>query len=143
MLRLPESAYYEIVGHALDGRPNECCGLLAGRLNRVEKVYRMTNAEEDTPTTRYCLDSKEQFQTMKEAESEGREIIACFHSHTHTEAYPSPTDIERAGYPEWRYLIVTLKADVPMLRAYRIVDGQVTEESITLESDAGLGGDAA
>src|SRR5688500_13796344 len=99
MLRLPERAYYAIIGHALDSRPNECCGLLAGRLNRVEKVYRMTNAEPDTPATRYCLDSKEQFQAMKDAEASGREIIACFHSHTHTEAYPSPTDIERAGYP--------------------------------------------
>src|SRR2546426_2255475 len=133
MLRLPESSYFEMIGHALDNRPNECCGLIAGRGNRAEKVYRMKNAEEDTPTTRYCLDSKEQFQAMKEAESDGREIIGCFHSHTHTEAYPSPTDVERAGYPEWWYLIVGLKGESPVVRAYRILDGQIKEDAIVLE----------
>ena len=133
MLRLPESSYFEMTAHALDNRPNECCGLISGRGNRAEKVYRMTNAEEDTPTTRYCLDSKEQFQVMKEAENEGREIIGCFHSHTHTEAYPSPTDVERAAYPEWWYLIVGLKGESPVMRAYRIFDGEIKEDALVLE----------
>ena len=133
MIRLPESAYLEMVGHALDRSPDECCGLVAGRGNRAEKVYRMRNAETESPRTRYVLDSREQFQAMKDAEREGRDIIACFHSHTHTEAYPSPTDVARAGYPEWWYLIISLKAEEPMMRAYRIVDGRITEDSIALE----------
>ena len=134
MIRLSERAYQEIVAHAFECRPNECCGLIAGRLNKAEKAYRLRNAEEQSPTTRYVLDSKEQFDSMKDAEKDGREIIACFHSHTHTEAYPSPTDVERAGYPEWWYLIVTLKGEAPMLRAYRIVDGEITEDPIALEA---------
>jgi proteasome lid subunit RPN8/RPN11 len=133
MLRLPESAYLAMIGHALDNTPNECCGLLSGRLNRVSKAYRMANAEADSPTTRYCLDSKEQFQTMKAVEGGGLEVIGCFHSHTHTEGYPSPTDVERAAYPEWWYLIISLKGEVPTVRAYRIVAGAISEEAITLE----------
>jgi proteasome lid subunit RPN8/RPN11 len=133
VLRLPQAAHDEIIAHALDNAPFECCGLVAGRGNKAEEVYRMVNAETESPTTRYVLDSREQFSVMKDAEREGRDVIACFHSHTHTEAYPSPTDVERAAYPEWWYLIVTLKAGIPMLRAYRIVDGTITEDSITLE----------
>ena len=133
MFRLPESLHLEIIDHALLGLPAEACGLIGGRLNKAEKVYRLRNAEVDSPVTRYILDSREQFQAMKDAEARGGDIIACFHSHTHTEAYPSPTDIAQAGYPEWWYLILSLKAEEPMLRAYRIIDGKVTEEPITLE----------
>jgi proteasome lid subunit RPN8/RPN11 len=133
MLRLPESAYHEILAHAWKHDPDECCGLVAGIANRVVKAYPMTNAEADSPRTRYVLDSREQFQTMRAAEAEGMEIVGCFHSHTHTEAYPSPTDVARAGYPEWWYLIVTLKGEQPMLRAYRILDGTITEDPITLD----------
>ncbi len=133
MLRLSETVYLEIIAHALGHDPDECCGLIAGRANRGDKAYRLRNAESESPRTRYVIDSREQFQAMKDAEANGREIIACFHSHTHTEAYPSPTDVARAGYPEWWYLIVTLKGEEPMLRAYRILDGNITEEPIVLE----------
>jgi [CysO sulfur-carrier protein]-S-L-cysteine hydrolase len=54
------------------------------------------------------------------------------HSHTHTEAYPSPTDIDQAPVPDWHYLIVSLKREAPVLRSYRIVDGVVTEEAVGL-----------
>jgi [CysO sulfur-carrier protein]-S-L-cysteine hydrolase len=134
MLRLPEGAYREIIGDALDHTPDECCGLLLGRGDRVDMARPMRNAESESPRTRYVLDSREQFAVMRQAEADGREVIGCFHSHTHTEAYPSPTDIERAGYPEWWYLIVTLKGEAPMLRAYRIIDDQVIEDPIVLEA---------
>jgi proteasome lid subunit RPN8/RPN11 len=133
MIRLTESIHAGILAHAFDHNPDECCGLIAGRGNRAEKLYPMANAETESPRTRYVLDSREQFRAMKDADAAGREIIACFHSHTHTEAYPSPTDIARAGYPEWWYLIVTLKGEAPMLRAYRILEGEVTEDAIALE----------
>ncbi len=128
---LPRALYEEIVTHVREGLPNEACGVLAGDDGRAVRVYRMRNAER-SPVV-YRFDEREQLEVFDEIEEKGWSLLAFFHSHTHTEAYPSPTDIERAGYPEWWYLIVSLKAEVPMMRAYRIIDGEVTEDGITLE----------
>ena len=69
----------------------------------------------------------------------GQEIIGVWHSHTHTDAYPSPTDIRQAVDPMWIYVIVSLRDDVPMLRAYRIRDGVVAECAVQLEASAARG----
>jgi [CysO sulfur-carrier protein]-S-L-cysteine hydrolase len=62
----------------------------------------------------------------------GLEIIGVMHSHTHTDAYPSPTDVQQAPDPGWHYVIVSLRDTAPMLRSYRIVDGEIAEEAISL-----------
>ena len=132
MIELDDAFYEEIVEQARSELPNEACGVIAGKEGRAARRYPMRNVDE-SPLT-YRFDAKEQYRVMSEIEDEGLELWAIYHTHTHTEAYPSPTDVERAGYPEWWYLIVTLKGEAPMLRAYRIVDGQIKEDSITLEA---------
>lgn len=114
-----------VFAHAIAGHPNEACGLFAGRAGRVDDVYALTNA--DASPISYLIDSQEQFATFREVEGCGLEIVGCFHSHVRSEAYPSRTDVERAYYPEWIYVIVSLRDEDPELRAFRIVDGEITE----------------
>ena len=66
------------------------------------------------------------------AEDMGLEIRGVMHSHTHTEAYPSPTDVAQAPDPSWHYLIVSLKREAPETRSYRIVSGTISEETISI-----------
>ena len=81
----------------------------------------------------YTVDPKQHLQADRDAESRGLEIIGVFHSHTHTDAYPSPTDVAQAPDPQWRYVIVSLKDAEPVLRCYRIVEGVIEEEPVQLD----------
>ena len=122
----------EMVRHADSEYPNEACGLIAGLDGRAEKVFPMRNSEE-SPVT-YVIDSKDQFQAFSEMEEQGWKLLGIYHSHTHTEAYPSPTDVRLAAWPEAHYVIVSLQDDAnPVLRAFRIQDGQVSEEELVVE----------
>jgi proteasome lid subunit RPN8/RPN11 len=80
----------------------------------------------------YTVNPKDHLRAEMDAEDHDREIIGVVHSHTHSEPYPSPTDVAQAIDPEWHYLIVSLKRDGPELRSYRIVDGEITEEPVDL-----------
>jgi proteasome lid subunit RPN8/RPN11 len=82
--------------------------------------------------TLYTVDPKEHLRADRDAESQGRSIIGVFHSHTHTEAYPSPTDVAQAPDPGWHYVLVSLRDIQPVVRSYRIVDGVITEEPVRL-----------
>jgi proteasome lid subunit RPN8/RPN11 len=123
--------YKEIVEQGLREFPNECCGLIAGVDGVATKVFPMTNADA-SPVT-YRLDGKEQLQVFDRMDDEGLDLWAIYHSHTHSEAYPSETDIKLAFYPDSRYLLLSLadRAE-PVLRSFFIVDGQVTEEELTI-----------
>ena len=131
MLRLPEHAYLALVGHALDGYPLEACGLLAGVGERVERFYPCRNAAESSKV--YEIDPRDHLRADRDAEAHGLELVGVVHSHTHTEAYPSPTDVAQAPDPAWHYAIVSLREAEPMLRSYRIVDGAITEEPVVVE----------
>jgi proteasome lid subunit RPN8/RPN11 len=136
-LYLTDEQAEEMIRHAQREYPNEACGLLAGRDSRVEKVYQMTNAEH-SPVT-YRLDPEEQFRTFTEIEEAGWELLAIYHSHSHSPAYPSATDLELAFYPDSLYLIISLAdRDRPIIRAFHIVEGVVEEErvEITLSEEA-------
>jgi proteasome lid subunit RPN8/RPN11 len=136
-LHLTEDQVKEMIRHAQREYPNEACGLLAGRDSRVEKVYQMTNAEH-SPVT-YRLDPEEQFRAFMEIEEAGWELLAIYHSHSHSSAYPSATDLELAFYPDSLYLIISLAdRDQPIIRAFRIVEGVVEDErvEITLSEEA-------
>lgn len=115
----------EMVAHCEAGRPNEACGLLAQRGGEVTTLYPMTNAS-GSPV-RYSLDPREQFQVYRQIENEGLELGGVYHSHTHTEAYPSPTDIRLAS-EDVPYLIVSLAGKSPSIRAFRIVKESWTSE---------------
>lgn len=75
----------------------------------------------------------EHLKADRDAEDRGMQIIGVMHSHTHTDAYPSPTDVAQAPDPTWHYIIVSLRDSEPMLRSYRIVDGEVTEEPVAID----------
>ena len=111
--------------------PKEACGLLAGRDGRAEVFFPMRNAD-DSPLT-YRLDAKEQLQVFNRIEDEGLSLIGIFHSHTHTEAYPSETDRRQAFYPEAHYVLVSLAdAKVPLLRGFTIRDGRIAEQEVRI-----------
>ena len=130
MLRLSASAYAAIVGHAYDGLPDEACGLLLGDPARdVAPIFHPTaNAARSSRV--YSIGPRDFLDADDAAAEAGLAIIGVVHSHTHTDAYPSPTDIAQAPDPEWHYVIVSLRDDAPVLRSYRIVDGTVSEEPV-------------
>jgi proteasome lid subunit RPN8/RPN11 len=137
MLRLPERAYLEIVGHALDGLPDEACGLIAGAPDarggslRVDVFYACRNAAASSRI--YEIDGRDQLRADRDADARGIEVLGVVHSHTHTEAYPSPTDVAQAPDPSWHYVIVSLRDTAPVLRSFRIVDGNIAEEPVVVE----------
>jgi proteasome lid subunit RPN8/RPN11 len=134
VLRLTTPGYQQIVAHALDGFPLEACGLLAGHAgdDKVRVVYPCRNAAASARV--YTVEPLDHLRADRDAESRGMEIIGVYHSHTHTDAYPSPTDVTQAPDPTWRYVIVSLKDPEPVLRSYRIVDGEVREEPVALDA---------
>jgi [CysO sulfur-carrier protein]-S-L-cysteine hydrolase len=133
VLRLNRQSYLEIIGHVYDGLPDEACGLLGGHAidGRVDVFYPTGNAAASSRI--YTVDPKDHLRADRDAEDRGLEIIGVVHSHTHTEAYPSPTDVAQAPDPSWHYVIVSLKREAPVLRSYRVVDGEITEEPVVVE----------
>ena len=134
MFEITDAVHAAMVGHAYDGLPDEACGLLAGRPGQATAVhfYPCRNAAESSRV--YTVDPKDHLRAERDADDRGMEIIGVMHSHTHTDAYPSPTDIEQAKwYPEWVYVIVSLRDSDPVLRAYRVRDGAVAECQVVLD----------
>lgn len=131
MIELDRSFFDEIVRQATEEFPNEACGLIAAADGRPTKVYAMRNADA-SPVT-YRLDPKEQLHVFNDIDERGWELWAIYHSHTHSQAYPSETDRRQAFYPEARYLILSLEdRDDPALRGFRILDGEITEEEVSI-----------
>ena len=138
MLRLTADVHARMLAIAYDGYPLEACGLFAGTpaagpggtetVGTVSVFYPCVNT---TGSARvYAIDPKEHLRAELDAESRGLEIVGVMHSHTHTEAYPSPTDVAQAPDPSWHYVIVSLKRDAPVLRSFRITDGEIAEEPV-------------
>ena len=129
--RIPGELRDEIVAHAREELPNECCGIVAAQDGGAVKLYRAANAE--ASPVRYGLDPQEQYRIMSEIEDNGWTLGAIYHSHTHSPAYPSQTDVNLAFYPEALYLIVSLqRPEHPDLRAFRIVDGQISDAPLSI-----------
>jgi proteasome lid subunit RPN8/RPN11 len=128
-MKIPQSAIDEIISHAREGYPYEACGLLAGKDGLVKRLFRMTNVDESSVS--YMMDATEQFRVFKGMRKEGLEIMAIYHSHPASPAYPSQTDVRLAFYPEAVYIIASLqKATNPEVKGFRIVDGKITEEGL-------------
>ena len=133
MLRLPAQVYTEIVGHCLSGLPDEACGLLGGdpATGAVARCYPTRNVAASAKL--YEVDPVQHLRADRDAEANGMVIMGVFHSHTHTDAYPSPTDVAQAPDPDWHYVLVSLRDTLPMLRSYRIVGGRIDEEPVIME----------
>jgi len=116
----------KILQHARDARPNEACGILGGTNNRIERVFKIRNV--DASPVSYALDSEEQMSVMRTLEREGLDLVAVYHSHPSSPAYPSQIDIERAffpgteepNYPNITYVIVGFREMGPEVKAYQI-----------------------
>lgn len=135
MLRLDRATYLAIVAHALDGLPDEACGLLAAPAEAdsgsVRAIYPCRNAAASARL--YELHPLDHLRADRDADGKGLQITGVYHSHTHTDAWPSPTDVARAPDPDWHYVIVSLRHPEPAMRSFRIVDGTIEEEQIVLE----------
>ncbi|MEZ5170330.1 MAG: M67 family metallopeptidase [Acidimicrobiia bacterium] len=142
-LSLTHAHYETMVAHCLDGLPDEACGLFGGPVGdgsgdlpvgeptgEVTHLYPTTNTDASART--YTVDSRELMRAMRDAEENGGGLIGVFHSHTHSDAYPSSTDVRQATYPEWVYALVSLKHAEPVVRAYRIRDGVIAEVRVEI-----------
>ena len=129
VLTLTKDYVDEMIAHAKEDVPNECCGIIAGKDGAASKLYRAINAE--ASPFRYSVDPKDLLRIYRDLDSNGWDVFVIYHSHTHTEAYPSPTDVRLAAWEDALYVIVSLADDGnPVVRAFRITDGNVTEEEL-------------
>jgi proteasome lid subunit RPN8/RPN11 len=133
MLYLPKLVHDQMVAHCLTGLPDEACGLLGGDLETGAAVTCYPTRNLAASAKLYTVDPKEHLLADRDAEAAGMAIIGVFHSHTHTEAYPSPTDVSQAPDPDWHYVLVSLRDILPVVRSYRIVDGVIAEEPVRLQ----------
>jgi proteasome lid subunit RPN8/RPN11 len=133
MLRLGLDAYKTMIGHCLDGLPLEACGLLGGHADSGRAAVSYPAHNDAASAKVYTLNPKDMLRADRDAESRGMEILGVYHSHTHTDPYPSPTDVTNAPDPGWHYIIVSLRDTAPMVRSYRIVDGTIAEEPVVVE----------
>ena len=134
-LRLDHDAYLEMLAAAYDGYPLEACGLLGGKVgsNLIEAFVSVDNVDASART--YAI-GPAGFEAADDAFSpRGLDVVGVMHSHTHTDAYPSTTDIDRADNPfldGWKYIIVSLRDTAPVLRSY-VLDGRhIVEEVVEL-----------
>lgn len=129
-LFVPSGALKAMAAHSYHCFPEEACGLLIGdaSANRVARFVPCTNVAHSAKL--YTIDPKEHLRAELAAEAEGFEVIGCVHSHTHSEPYPSPTDVAQAPDPGWHYVIVSLKRGAPEMRSYAIVGDLISEETI-------------
>lgn len=131
-MRIAGNLVEEIVAHAREDVPNECCGMVGGSGGEARTVYRAANAE--ASPFRYSIDAAEQFRLMKEIEGAGEELVAIYHSHTKSPAHPSQTDVNLAGWPDAVYLIVSLAdGGAPELKGFWIRDGEIAEAELVVE----------
>lgn len=119
-LSFPADPYAEMVATAYRAYPLEACGLLVGEGTRVHRFVPCTN--EAASAKVYAIPGRELLRAERAAEDDGLAIIGVFHSHTHSEPYPSPTDVAQVADPAWHYVIVSLKRDSAEARCY-LMDG--------------------
>ena len=133
MLTIDQQTYDAIVAHARRDHPDEACGLVAGQGGRPTRVIPMANAAR-SPTF-YEMDPLEQLRAFNDMDDRDEDLLVIYHSHTMTEAYPSRTDVSIAGYPEAHYVLVSTRdPDEVEFRSFRIVDGVITEEPVTVSA---------
>jgi [CysO sulfur-carrier protein]-S-L-cysteine hydrolase len=131
-VRIPRALVDEMVAHAREDLPNECCGMVGGRDGEATEVVRVKNAAKSP--LRYEMDPQGQYDALKRIEEDGGELLAIYHSHTKSTAYPSQTDVNlAAAWPEQVYLIVSLAdPDAPDLKGYLLKDQRIVDAEIAI-----------
>lgn len=131
-MRIHPQLLDQMVAHAREEAPNECCGMVASRDGEAITVHRATNVE--ASPLRFVIDSREQLELMNRIEGAGLDMGAIYHSHTRTAPEPSQTDITFArGWPGVVWIIVGLQGAEADVRAWLINDGDVSEAELVVE----------
>jgi proteasome lid subunit RPN8/RPN11 len=129
-MRIARELLDEMVAHAVDEAPNECCGMVASSDGEAVKVHRAANAA--ASPLRYEIDGAEQYRIQMEIENADLDLGAIYHSHTRSAPLPSQTDINLAFYPDALYVIIGLTGDQPDVRAFTIREGCVAEAELVI-----------
>jgi proteasome lid subunit RPN8/RPN11 len=125
-VRIASDLLDEILAHSREDAPNECCGLVGGRDGAATTIYRARN--EFASPTRYNVHPEDLIRIVNAIESAGEELVAIYHSHTRSAAYPSETDVNlAANWPDPVYLICSLAGEEPDVRGFQI-RGRAIEE---------------
>lgn len=131
-MKISQALVDEMVAHSREDLPNECCGMVGGRDGVADAVIRVGNSA--ASPLRYEMDPQEQYNALKSIEDGGGELLAIYHSHTKSAAYPSQTDVNQAvAWPEQIYVIVSLAdEDRPDVKGYLLKDLSIADAEITV-----------
>ena len=131
-MKISQALIDEMVAHAREDLPNECCGMVAGLDGEATEVIRVENAA--ASPLRYEMDPKAQYEAWKSIEDGGGELLAIYHSHTKSAAYPSQTDVNQAvAWPDQVYVIVSLaEEDAPDVKGYFLKDLTIADAEISI-----------
>jgi len=129
-MRISQDLIDEMVAHAREDLPNECCGMVGGRGDEATEVIRVGNSA--ASPLRYEMDPQEQYNALRAIEDGGGELLAIYHSHTKSAAYPSQTDVNQAvSWPDQIYVIVSLAdEDAPDVKAYLLKDLRIADVAL-------------
>ena len=145
MLTLSQDLRDTMVATCIRALPEEGCGLLLGNANGLDAIVTEIVASENMAHSAkvYEIDSRVLLRSYRRADDEQMDVLGVFHSHTHSPAYPSPTDVHQAPDPSWHYVLVSLKDLPTVVKSYTIVNGEVTEEDVIDVSSVLHGDDAS
>ncbi len=131
MIRIPRPIYQKMVEHARKEEPVECCGILGGMNETVQKSFEIRNLK--SSSVQFLMDPQEQLNAFEEMEKSSMKMVAIYHSHPHTLPFPSEMDVQRTFDPEMPSIIISLKKkDEPMVKAFRIGKEAIDLEEIEL-----------
>jgi [CysO sulfur-carrier protein]-S-L-cysteine hydrolase len=131
-MKISQSLIDEMVAHAREDLPNECCGMIGGRDGEATRVVRVENAA--ASPLRYEMDPQGQYDALKAIEDAGEELVGIYHSHTRSAAYPSQTDVNEAVmWPEQAYVIISLENDeAPDVKAFSLKEMTIADVALDL-----------
>jgi proteasome lid subunit RPN8/RPN11 len=132
-LIIPRQIFVEMLNHCKGDYPNEACGILAGKGKATSRLYKMANTEK-SPVS-YSMDPTEQFKVMKDMRTNDLSMVAIFHSHPSSPAYPSDKDVGLAFYEDSAYIIVSLMEREAIVKAFSIRERDIKEIGICVEED--------
>ena len=131
MIRIPRSIYQKMIEHARKEDPVECCGILGGKDNIIQKSFEIKNLK--SSSVQFLMDPQEQLNAFEEMEKSSMIMVAIYHSHPHTIPFPSEMDVQRTFDREMPSIIISLKKkDEPMVKAFRIEKEAIYLEEIEL-----------
>lgn len=121
-----------MLSHCIAGLPDEACGLIGGDASAGHAFLCYPTRNAAASARIYEVDPRDLLAADRDVEAKGATLVGVFHSHTHTPAYPSPTDVAQAPDPEWHYVLVSLRDPEPVVRSFRIRDGKIDEEPVVV-----------